>query len=232
MSDDESRCRRRAGRSRIMRRGTSASRRARTGGSRRSALNRPERKNPLTFDSYAELRDLFRELVYASDVRAVVLTGAGGNFCSGGDVFEIIEPLTRMAMPELHRLHPHDRRSRQGDAQLPAADRRRGRRHLRGRRRHSRDGLRPAARDAGGEDRVPVHARRPCRRRHGRLRNPAAHHRPGPRRRTAVHRPRDERRRKAPPGASTTRCMRAPSSSARRWRSPARSPTGPGSPMA
>jgi enoyl-CoA hydratase/carnithine racemase len=64
-------------------------------------LNRPERKNPLTFDSYAELRDLFRELPYASDVRAVVLTGAGGNFCSGGDVFEIIEPLTRMAEPEL-----------------------------------------------------------------------------------------------------------------------------------
>src|SRR5690606_4438112 len=64
-------------------------------------LNRPERKNPLTFESYAELRDLFRNLAYASDVRAVVLTGAGGNFSSGGDVFEIIEPLTRMAMPDL-----------------------------------------------------------------------------------------------------------------------------------
>ena len=64
-------------------------------------LNRPERKNPLTFDSYQELRDLFRELVYASDVRAVVLTGEGGNFCSGGDVFEIIEPLTRMKMHDL-----------------------------------------------------------------------------------------------------------------------------------
>jgi enoyl-CoA hydratase/carnithine racemase len=64
-------------------------------------LNRPERKNPLTFDSYAELRDLFRDLAYASDVRAVVLTGAGGNFSSGGDVFEIIEPLTKMAMPDL-----------------------------------------------------------------------------------------------------------------------------------
>jgi enoyl-CoA hydratase/carnithine racemase len=64
-------------------------------------LDRPERKNPLTFDSYAELRDLFRDLSYASDVRAIVLTGAGGNFCSGGDVFEIIEPLTRMAVPEL-----------------------------------------------------------------------------------------------------------------------------------
>jgi enoyl-CoA hydratase/carnithine racemase len=64
-------------------------------------LNRPERKNPLTFESYAELRDLFRDLVYARDVRAVVLTGAGGNFSSGGDVFEIIEPLTKMSTPDL-----------------------------------------------------------------------------------------------------------------------------------
>jgi len=64
-------------------------------------LNRPDKKNPLTFDSYAELRDLFRDLTYASDVRCVVFTGEGGNFCSGGDVFEIIEPLTRMTMPEL-----------------------------------------------------------------------------------------------------------------------------------
>jgi len=64
-------------------------------------LNRPERKNPLTFESYAELRDLLRDLVYASDVRAIVLTGAGDNFCSGGDVFEIIEPLTKMSTPEL-----------------------------------------------------------------------------------------------------------------------------------
>jgi enoyl-CoA hydratase/carnithine racemase len=64
-------------------------------------LNRPERKNPLTFDSYAELRDLFRGLVYARDVKAVVLAGAGGNFCSGGDVHEIIGPLVEMAMPEL-----------------------------------------------------------------------------------------------------------------------------------
>ena len=65
------------------------------------ALNRPERKNPLTFESYAELRDLYRELAHGSDIRAIVLTGAGGNFSSGGDVFEIIEPLTRMAMPDL-----------------------------------------------------------------------------------------------------------------------------------
>ena len=64
-------------------------------------LNRPDRKNPLTFESYTELRDLFRDLVYASDVRTIVLTGAGSNFSSGGDVFEIIEPLTHMTMPDL-----------------------------------------------------------------------------------------------------------------------------------
>ena len=64
-------------------------------------LNRPERKNPITFDSYAELRDLFRQLKYATDVHAVVVTGAGDNFCSGGDVHEIIGPLVRLAAPEL-----------------------------------------------------------------------------------------------------------------------------------
>src|ERR1700676_4396580 len=57
-------------------------------------LNRPERKNPLTFDSYAELRDLFRALGEVDAVRSIVLSGAGGNFCSGGDVHEIIGPLT------------------------------------------------------------------------------------------------------------------------------------------
>jgi enoyl-CoA hydratase/carnithine racemase len=64
-------------------------------------LGRPERKNALTFEIYAELRELFRELPRRADTRAVVITGAGENFCSGGDVFEIIEPLTRMTMPEL-----------------------------------------------------------------------------------------------------------------------------------
>ncbi len=64
-------------------------------------LDRPERKNPLTFDSYAELRDLFRGLAHANDVRAVVIGGAGGNFSSGGDVHEIIGPLTRMDAPGL-----------------------------------------------------------------------------------------------------------------------------------
>jgi enoyl-CoA hydratase/carnithine racemase len=64
-------------------------------------LNRPERKNPLTFESYAELRELFRALARADDIRAVVLAGEGGNFCSGGDVRDIIGPLTQLDMPGL-----------------------------------------------------------------------------------------------------------------------------------
>ena len=64
-------------------------------------LNRPERKNPLTFDSYAELRELFRAFARADDIQAVVLAGSGDNFCSGGDVHEIIGPLTRLDMPGL-----------------------------------------------------------------------------------------------------------------------------------
>ncbi|MGC1429276.1 MAG: enoyl-CoA hydratase family protein [Albidovulum sp.] len=64
-------------------------------------LNRPERKNPLTFESYAELRDLFRALPHATDVDVVVLASHGGNFCSGGDVHDIIGPLVGMDMKEL-----------------------------------------------------------------------------------------------------------------------------------
>ena len=64
-------------------------------------LNRPERKNPLTFDSYAELRDLFHRLKWADDIKAIVVAGAGDNFCSGGDVHEIIGPLIRLKAPEL-----------------------------------------------------------------------------------------------------------------------------------
>ena len=64
-------------------------------------LDRPKKKNPLTFESYAELRDTFRALGEAEDVRAVVVTGSGGNFCSGGDVDDIIGPLQRMDMPGL-----------------------------------------------------------------------------------------------------------------------------------
>jgi len=64
-------------------------------------LNRPERKNPLTFDSYHELRNLFAAFNHANDVKTVVLTGEGGNFCSGGDVHEIIGLLTKMSMAEM-----------------------------------------------------------------------------------------------------------------------------------
>jgi enoyl-CoA hydratase/carnithine racemase len=64
-------------------------------------LNRPERKNPLTFDSYAELRDTFRNLAYADDVNAVVFLPNGGNFCSGGDVHDIIGPLVAMDAKDL-----------------------------------------------------------------------------------------------------------------------------------
>jgi len=64
-------------------------------------LARPERKNPLTFDSYAELRDTFRDLTYADDVKTVVLAPSGGNFCSGGDVHEIIGPLVESDMKQL-----------------------------------------------------------------------------------------------------------------------------------
>ena len=71
------------------------------GGVATVTLNQPERKNPLTFDSYSELRDMFYALQHDEDVRAVVLTGAGGNFCSGGDVYEIIAPLTKRDMKGL-----------------------------------------------------------------------------------------------------------------------------------
>ena len=122
-------------------------------------LDRPERKNPLTFDAYAELRDLFRDLVYASDVKAVVITGAGGNFSSGGDVHEIIGPLTRMDMPGLLAFTRMTGDLVKAMRALPAADRRRGGRRVR---RRGRDGGargRPARRHAEREDRVPVRAR-------------------------------------------------------------------------
>ena len=74
---------------------------AAAGGVATITLNRPERKNPLTFESYAELRELFRALAYSDDVKAIVIAGAGENFCSGGDVHEIIGPLTKLDMPGL-----------------------------------------------------------------------------------------------------------------------------------
>ncbi|GGK28900.1 enoyl-CoA hydratase family protein [Salinarimonas ramus] len=71
------------------------------GGVATVTLNRPEKKNPLTFESYRELTDFFAALKKDEDVHAVVIAGAGGNFSSGGDVFEIIEPLTKMSTKEL-----------------------------------------------------------------------------------------------------------------------------------
>lgn len=65
------------------------------------ALDRPERKNPLTFESYAELRDWFRDLIYVDDVNVVIFASNGGNFSSGGDVHDIIGPLTKMSMKDL-----------------------------------------------------------------------------------------------------------------------------------
>jgi enoyl-CoA hydratase/carnithine racemase len=67
-----------------------------TGAVANVTLNRPERKNPLTFESYAELGNIFRAAARDKSIKAIVVTGAGGNFCSGGDVFEIIKPLTEM----------------------------------------------------------------------------------------------------------------------------------------
>ena len=67
----------------------------------RIAHDRPDRKNPFTFDSYAEFRDWFRALAYAEDIHAVVILPNGGNFSSGGDIRDIIGPLTRMSMKEL-----------------------------------------------------------------------------------------------------------------------------------
>jgi enoyl-CoA hydratase/carnithine racemase len=72
-----------------------------SGGVATITLNRPEKRNPLTFESYAELRDLFRAMERARDVTVIVITGAGENFCSGGDVKEIIGPLTTQPMPAL-----------------------------------------------------------------------------------------------------------------------------------
>ena len=158
-------------------------------------LNRPERKNPLTFDSYAELRDLFRALVYATDIKVVVVTGAGGNFCSGGDVHEIIGPLTRMSMPELldftrmtgdlvkaMRACPQpivaavDGICAGAGAMIAlASDMRLGT---------------PAARTAFLFTRVGLAGG------HGRSHAAAAHDRPGPRVRAAIHRPRHDGRRR------------------------------------
>ena len=156
-------------------------------------LNRPERKNPLTFESYRELTDFFRACAMDDEVKTVVVSGAGGNFSSGGDVFEIIGPLVKMDTKGLTGVHPHDRRSRQGDAGLSAADYRGGRWHLRRRRRDRRDGVGHAPGRNRRQGRVPVQQGRPCRLRHGRLRDPAPHHRTIAGIGTALYRPLHDR---------------------------------------
>ena len=122
-------------------------------------LSRPERKNPLTFESYAELRDLFRDLVYATDVDVVVFASNGGNFCSGGDVHEIIGPLIGLPMKGLYE---DDRRSGQGDDFLRQTDHRGGGRCGCGGRGDHRHGFGFAVGDSGNEMRVSVHAGGAC----------------------------------------------------------------------
>ena len=167
-------------------------------------LNRPDKKNPLTFESYAEIADIFRAAREGQAVKAFVITGEGGNFCSGGDVFEIIGPLVEMDTVGLLEFTRMTGEAVKAMRAVPAADRRGDRRRLRRRRRDPGDGVRPAARHREGQGRVPVQPRRPCRLRHGRLRDPAAHHRPGPRRGAALHRPRAWAARKPSAGASST----------------------------
>ena len=144
-------------------------------------LNRPDKKNPLTFESYAEIANIFRAAAKDKQVKAFVITGEGGNFCSGGDVFEIIGPLVEMNTVDLLEFTRMTGEAVKAMRALPAADRRGDRRRLRRRGRDPRDGLRPAPRHRQGQGRVPVQSCRPRRLRHGRLRDPAAHHRAGPR---------------------------------------------------
>jgi len=132
-------------------------------------LSRPERKNPLTFDSYAELRDTFRALPYASDVDVVVFASNGGNFCSGGDVHDIIGPLVGMDMKSLlafTRMTGDLVKAMIGCGKpiIAAVDG-----ICVGAGASHRHGVRPAAGDARGEMRVSVHPCRPCRLRHGGL---------------------------------------------------------------
>jgi hypothetical protein len=156
-------------------------------------LNRPDRKNPLTFESYAELRDLFGRMRLATDVNVVVISGAGDNFCSGGDVHEIIGPLLKLKAPELlmfTRMTGDLVKAMRHCPQpiIAAID------GVRWYRRDPGDGLRPGTGTAREASRS-VHPRWPGRLRHGRVRDAAAHRRPGPRQRAALHRARAGRRR-------------------------------------
>ena len=102
-------------------------------------LNRPEKLNPLTFESYADLRDLLAELPHRGDTRVLVIRGEGKGFCGGGDVNEIIGELIQMDAAGLMRLHQDDRRGDPGDARVPDPDHRRHPGHRGGRRQRGRD---------------------------------------------------------------------------------------------
>ena len=191
-------------------------------------LNRPERKNPLTFESYAELRDTFRALAHETSVKAVVISRCRRQFLFGRRRARDHRPAGAHAgsgrRPGAAEFHPHDRRSGEGDACLPADHRRGGRWHLRRCRRDRGDGVRSAARHRSQQGGVPVRPCRPGGRRYGRVQYPAAPHRRRTRRRIAVHRTLDERRRKRNAGASSIGCARRTRCLPRRRRWRHRSP--------
>lgn len=118
-------------------------------------INRPEQKNPLTLESYSELRDTFRDLVYADNIKTVVITGAGGNFCSGSGVHEIIGPLVEMSRKgDMAGLLAFTRMTGdlvKANAGLSAADRFGNRWYLRWSGRHSGDGVGSALRHAADQ---------------------------------------------------------------------------------
>ncbi len=109
-------------------------------------FNRPDKLNALTFEAYADLRDLLAELPQRGDAKVLVITGQGRGFCSGGDVEEIIGRLQELRDSRAARVHAHDRRGRQGAARVPAAGDRGGQR--RGRRRRLGDRARVRLPDA------------------------------------------------------------------------------------
>ena len=156
-------------------------------------LNRPERKNPLTLESYAELRDTFHKLQYAEDVRVGGVHRRRRQFLLGRRRARNHRAAHQDGYGRAARVHADDREPGEGNAHLPAADHLGSGRRVRRRRRDRRDGERPALRHARMQDGVPLRARRACRLRHGRLLDPAAHHRPGSRVGTALHRARHDR---------------------------------------
>ena len=185
-------------------------------------LDRPERKNPLTFDSYAELRDIFRALADAERraggrVRGrAAATSAPAATCTRSSGRSSRWRRAKRAA----RVHAHDRRPGEGHARLPAADRRGRRRRLRRRRRDDRDGVRPAPRHAARRRWRSCSRASASPARHGRVRDPAAHHRPGTRGGAALHRPLDDGRGGGALGllqspASRPRCSPTPQALAR-----------------